>query len=226
MVQDRQERGTSGRVRFGLISAAVLSIVGLAACGTSSGVIVTRASANVSTVHNATFGNILVADGKALYTLQPSSMPCDAACTKIWPELVLPSGVTTATAGSGVDAASLGTMKSGNGVLQVTYSGQALFFFAQDGPGQVTGNVNDVWGKWSVAMAATSDTTPATSPTTSTTTSSTPAPAGARPTTATTRPPAAATVPQAPATTAPAPTTTSPPPTTTTTAGVGGGGGF
>ena len=222
MVQERKSRRTSGRLRLGFIAVAALAIGGLAACGTSSGAIVTMTSASVSTVHNATFGNILEADGKALYTLQPSSMPCDAACTKIWPELVLPSGVATATAGSGVDTAGLGTINRGKGVLQVTYSGQALFFFAQDGPGQVTGNVTDIWGTWSVAMAGAS----ATTPTSSTTTSSTPAPAGTRPATATTRPPAATTVPQAPATTAPAPTTTSPPPTTTTTAGVGGGGGF
>ena len=57
----------------------------------------------VSTTKNAKFGTILVS-GKTLYTLKASKTPCTATCLKIWPALVLPKGVTKATAGSGVSA--------------------------------------------------------------------------------------------------------------------------
>ena len=112
----------------------------------------------VSTTKTAKFGTILMS-GKTLYTLKPSSMACDAACLQVWPELVLPKGVTKAKAGSGVTASKLGTVKRSGGVLQVTYSGKALYWFSGDsGPGQVNGNVSDAWGKWSdvATKAATS----------------------------------------------------------------------
>jgi predicted lipoprotein with Yx(FWY)xxD motif len=103
----------------------------------------------VSVTKNATFGKILVS-GKTLYILkQPSSTACTSACVKIWPELVLPKGVKKATAGSGVKASKLGTIHRAGGALQVTYGGKPLYFFSIDsGPGMVTGNVTDTWGKW------------------------------------------------------------------------------
>ena len=62
----------------------------------------------VKTVKVAKFGKVL-ASGKTLYTLKPSSTPCTAACLKVWPELVLPKGVTKATAGSGVSSSKFGS---------------------------------------------------------------------------------------------------------------------
>jgi predicted lipoprotein with Yx(FWY)xxD motif len=106
----------------------------------------------VSTAKSSKYGTILVS-GKSLYTLKPSATACNAACVSIWPELVLPKGVTKAKAGSGVSASKLGTVKRSGGVLQVTYSGKALYFFSGDGAsGQVNGNVSDTWGKWSVVV--------------------------------------------------------------------------
>jgi predicted lipoprotein with Yx(FWY)xxD motif len=103
----------------------------------------------VSSTKTASLGKILVS-GKTLYTLKPSKTPCTAECLKFWPELLLPKGATSATAGPGVKAANLGTVKRSGGTLQVTYSGKPLYFFAGDtGPGQVNGNVTDQWGKWS-----------------------------------------------------------------------------
>ena len=74
----------------------------------------------------------------------------------IWPELVLPKGVTKATAGTGVNASKLGTVKRSGGVLQVTYGGKALYYFVGDsGPGQVTGNnLTDTWGTWFAVVTA------------------------------------------------------------------------
>ena len=88
-------------------------------------------------------------DGTTLYTLKPSQTACTAACHKVWPEVLLPKGVTKATAGPGVSAAKLGTVEVAGGALQVTYSGKALYWFAYDkAPGQVNGNVTDTWGTW------------------------------------------------------------------------------
>ena len=59
-------------------------------------------------------GTILVS-GKTVYTLKPSKTACSTACLKIWPALMLPKGVTKATAGKGVSASKLGTVKRSGG---------------------------------------------------------------------------------------------------------------
>ena len=41
----------------------------------------------VKTVTVGNFGKVL-ASGKTLYVLKPSSTPCTAACLKVWPPLV------------------------------------------------------------------------------------------------------------------------------------------
>ena len=102
----------------------------------------------ISTAHNAKLGTILVS-GNTLYTLKPSHTSCGVKCLKYWPEVLLPKGATKPTAGPGVNASKLGTMKRTGGALQVTYAGQALYWFSKDtAAGQVRGNVTDVWGKW------------------------------------------------------------------------------
>jgi len=108
----------------------------------------------VSTTKNAKYGTILVS-GNTVYTLKASKTACGAKCLKTWPELLLPKGVTSATAGPGVNAANLGTVKGQGGALQVTYGGKPLYWFSKDsGPGQVKGNVKDKWGAWSVVVTA------------------------------------------------------------------------
>jgi predicted lipoprotein with Yx(FWY)xxD motif len=136
------------------MAAAALAVGGISASAVAvgtAGAQTSRAAKTVvvSTVKNAKFGTILVS-GKTLYTLvKPSKVACTAACMKIWPELVLPKGVTKAKAGSGVSASKLGTIARSGGVLQVTYGGKPVYWFALDsGPGQVNGNVTDTWGKW------------------------------------------------------------------------------
>ena len=209
-------RAAPGRA-VALTALTGFAAVTLAACSTSGTPAASNkgpaASPMVVAVDVAQFGKILENDGKPLYTLAPSSTPCDPACTKIWPEFVLPTGVATAAAGAGVSASNLGTVNRGGGVLQVTYAGQPLYFFAQDQPGQVTGNITDVWGKWSDVVIA----SPAAAVATTTTTvapKATP-PAGTQST---------VTQPPAPTTQPPPPTTQPPAPTTTTTASGGGGG--
>jgi predicted lipoprotein with Yx(FWY)xxD motif len=105
----------------------------------------------VSTMKMSKFGTFLVS-GKTVYTLKASATPCAAKCLKAWPEVLLPKGAKSATAGSGVSASKLGTIKRTGG-LQVTYAGQPLYFFIKDkAPGQVNGIVKDTWGKWTIVV--------------------------------------------------------------------------
>lgn len=108
-------------------------------------------------------GTVLVngKDGRTLYLLtseQGGKLTCtdDNGCTKVWPDTELPSGVTAATAGAGVTASLLGTVKNARGDLYVTYSGYPLYEFAQDsGPGQAKGQgITSFGGTWYVVSAA------------------------------------------------------------------------
>jgi predicted lipoprotein with Yx(FWY)xxD motif len=149
MRHDAPYRNTSQRAPFGRWAGALLALGGLSglllaggAAGAASGVV-------VSSTSTPAHGTILVS-GKTVYTLKASKTPCTAQCLKIWPALMLPKGVTKATAGTGVSASKLGTVKRSGGALQVTYSGKPLYFFIGDAvAGQVNGNITDAWGKWS-----------------------------------------------------------------------------
>jgi predicted lipoprotein with Yx(FWY)xxD motif len=255
MEQTKQHRRTTHQVPYGRVAATAFVVGGLSVlvfAVNPAGATTSRTAKRVivATLNNGQFGKILVS-GKTLYTLKSSKTACTAQCTKIWPELVLPKGVTKAKAGSGVSASKLGTVKRKGDVRQVTYSGKALYWFSGDtGPGQVNGNVTDTWGKWSVVVTAkpahnsapassgvTTTPTPSSTPGISATNgnSTTPTTSPSKTTTVTTSPPKTATVttspPPATSTTSPPPTTTttpttSPPTTTTTAPGSGGGVGF
>jgi predicted lipoprotein with Yx(FWY)xxD motif len=165
----------------------------------------------ISTAKNSQFGTILVS-GTTLYTLKASTTPCAAQCLKIWPEVLLPKGMKKAKAGTGVNAAKLGTAKRAHGALQVTYAGKPLYWFSGDtAAGQVNGNITDIWGKWSVFVTAKlSSASP--SPVSPTPTS----PPPTTPPSHTTSPPPTSPPPTSPPPTSPPPTSappTSPPPT-------------
>ena len=150
MTQTRSDMKSHGSLKT-RIAVAFLVAGGLApsfgVTGASAALHSHATSSVISTFKSAKRGTILV-DGKTLYTLKPNATACTAACHKIWIPVLLPTGVTKATAGTGVSAAKLGTLKIAGG-LQVTYGGKALFWFFQDKSlGQVKGNVTDTWGKW------------------------------------------------------------------------------
>lgn len=134
------------RVAAALLIAGGLGVT-VGVSGASGAVHSHAKSVVISTLKSAKFGTILVS-GKTLYTLKPSKSSCTAKCQKFWIEVLLPKGVTSATAGAGVSAAKLGTTTGAGGALQVTYGGKALFWFSKDKVGKVTGNVTDTWGKW------------------------------------------------------------------------------
>ncbi len=217
---------TAALVVGGLISCIpVVNAAGAASTNKAKRVV-------VSTAENAKLGTILVT-GTTVYT--SSKGDCTGKCLKYWPEVLLPKGVTKATAGPGVSAAKLGTLRRAGGVLQVTYAGKALYRFSGDkAAGQVEGNgVKDKWGTWSVFVtaAATGTSAPAVSgpsaiPTTPPTAGTSRAPAASLPATTTPAgPPATAPTPVA-TTTPTVPTTTTIAPTTTTTAPSAGGDAF
>jgi predicted lipoprotein with Yx(FWY)xxD motif len=151
MKQNRQNRHSTHAVLLGGVTGTIvafgalgLAVVAADTAGAATGVV-------VSTSKTAKEGTFLVS-GKTLYTVKPSKTSCGANCLKIWPPLMLPAGVTTATAGAGVSAAKLGTVARGGG-LQVTYGGKPLYYFFKDtSAGKVTGNITDKWGKWSAVV--------------------------------------------------------------------------
>ena len=154
MKQGTQERTSTPKVAIGRMAGVVVALGGLSGLVLAEGTAGATSGVVVSTTKNSKLGTILVS-GKTVYTVKPSKTACTAQCLTIWPALVLPKGVTTATAGKGVSAAKLGTTTLSDGALQVTYSGKPLYWFSGDkSAGQVHGNLTDTWGKWSVVVTA------------------------------------------------------------------------
>jgi predicted lipoprotein with Yx(FWY)xxD motif len=130
-MKTQYSRSTTRRTAARSAAAGVTALLGVAASVVAPGVAGASTdhaakSVVVSTVKNSKFGTLLVS-GKTLYTLKASKTACSTACLKVWPELVLPKGVTKATAGSGASASKLGTISRSGGVLQVTYGGKPLY---------------------------------------------------------------------------------------------------
>jgi predicted lipoprotein with Yx(FWY)xxD motif len=135
---------------IGILSLASLML--LSACaksttssaGTGTGSPAQTGSTTISTTSVPGVGTVLVdAKGFVLYELKTEAsgkIMCTGSCASIWPPLLLPAGVTSATAGSGVVASKLGTIKRPDGGTQVTYDGLPLYLFTSDqSPGQATG---------------------------------------------------------------------------------------
>jgi len=97
----------------------------------------------------------IITDGKGftLYMYAPDhrgASQCYGFCAQQWPPLLLPHGVSQATAGPGVHKALLGTVRRSNGMLQATYNGWPLYLWQGDAaPGQATGQAYDM-GLWYV----------------------------------------------------------------------------
>ena len=152
-----QHRATARRVPVRRITAAAVAAFGLSAFVLAPEAAHASSHATktvvISTAKSSKFGTILVVNGHSLYTLKPNKIACSAKCLKIWPEVLLPKAQTKATAGTGISAAKLGTVKRAGGALQVTYGGKALYRFLKDtAAGQVKGVGTDTWGLWSVVV--------------------------------------------------------------------------
>jgi predicted lipoprotein with Yx(FWY)xxD motif/plastocyanin len=104
--------------------------------------------ATVMIAKNDKLGDILTDEkGMTLYLFTkdtPNTSNCYDQCAQNWPPL-LTSGAPVA--GTGADAALLGTTTRKDGAVQVTYNGWPVYYWAKDQkPGDTTGqNVGGVW---------------------------------------------------------------------------------
>jgi predicted lipoprotein with Yx(FWY)xxD motif len=156
----RRAASVVGAVGLAAAFAVLATVPAAATSAPRSASFLPHARAATTVVVKATkhgkLGTILeTSSGYTLYhfTLDTSKkLACIGGCTEAWPPLVLPKGVTHATAGSGVEQSLLGTRKRGT-ALQVTYKGLPLYRYAADtGPGQTNGE--GVGGTWFVVKAS------------------------------------------------------------------------
>lgn len=147
-------------LKRGLIGVAGLAVVG-AACGSSthsgtpagtnapssSGPATSAAAYTVSAQSVGGTGTVLVnGDGRTLYLLSSEKggkFTCTDAngCTKVWPPVELPSGVTKPLAGNGVNGSLLSEVRTSAGDLYVTYGGWPLYTFSGD---SASGSANGI----------------------------------------------------------------------------------
>ena len=116
----------------------------------------TKPSTMFSTAKVAGLGSVLVdGQGRTVYILTTgdhTNVPCmdSNGCTKVWPDLPLPSGTSAAKAGMGAKASLLGTKKLSDGETYPTYNGWLVYEYTGDsGPGQANGEgITSFGGTW------------------------------------------------------------------------------
>jgi len=101
--------------------------------------------------HNTTLKAFVLVSprGLTLYHMtaeKGKKIVCTGACTRFWPPLLIKKGGKP-TAGPGLNAKKLGTIRRPDGRYQVTYAGFALYTFSGDKrPGQAKGEgVEKIW---------------------------------------------------------------------------------
>ena len=97
------------------------------------------------------FGRVLFdANGQAVYVFEIDdrnrSNCTTAECVKAWPPVLTEK---QPSAGAGIEAELLGTIRRDDGKLQVTYNGRPLYFYEHERPGEIKcHNVNLHGGLW------------------------------------------------------------------------------
>jgi predicted lipoprotein with Yx(FWY)xxD motif len=151
-------------------ATAVAAAAVLAGCGGGSNNPTTSTSSPGSSAKPGTkfsiasvsgVGNVVVdGNGRTVYILTSgghTNVPCTDAsgCTKLWPDLPLPSGMSAATGGTGTKSSLLGTKKV-SGETYPTYNGWLMYEYSGDsGPGQANGQaIKSFGGTWYVLNAA------------------------------------------------------------------------
>jgi predicted lipoprotein with Yx(FWY)xxD motif len=134
---------TRSRFTTFLASAAVIPLAALPVATAASAAVkspATHGASGTASVAKSTvevrgtrLGKVLVdSQGRTLYLFKKDSggrSACAGACAKFWPPLRA-SGKPTA--GRGVSASKLGTIRRSDGKPQVTYKGHPLYTFLQD----------------------------------------------------------------------------------------------
>jgi predicted lipoprotein with Yx(FWY)xxD motif len=126
-------------------AAGVIGAFGTAASGHSARASVAKAKLQV---HSGKLGKFIIdAKGRTLYLFEKDKggkSACSGACAAAWPPY-LTSGKPAA--GSGVQAAKVGTTKRRDGTLQATYAGHPLYRFSGDSKaGQTAGEGSKAFG--------------------------------------------------------------------------------
>jgi predicted lipoprotein with Yx(FWY)xxD motif len=151
--------------RFAALPVTGLVAVALTGCGggskaptttTTGGAANPATSFSVASVSGV--GNVVVdGRGRTVYILTSAAkknVPCSDAsgCTGVWPDLPLPDGTSGATAGSGLGASLLGTMKLADGETYPTVNGYLVYEYTGDtGSGQANGQgIQSFGGTWYV----------------------------------------------------------------------------
>lgn len=140
-----------------VVTVAVLSAVALGGATASAAADpqVTDATRRATlTVRSTQYGRILFdGSGRVLYGFTrdrrggPST--CYGACVTAWPVYFAKGGMT---AGAGVKKSLMGTTRRRDGRLQITYNGRPLYYYVDDGVGEVKcQNVDEFGGLWLVA---------------------------------------------------------------------------
>ena len=160
------------RRRLLLGGLTVGAAAAVAACGSSSSTVsgssssapagASSAAVTVSAKNVPGIGTVLVnGQGQTLYLLtseKGGKITCTDAngCTKAWPETMLTSGTSGATASGGAQSSLLGTVKDASGNLEVTYNHWPLYTFSGDsGPGVAKGQgLASFGGTWYVLNTA------------------------------------------------------------------------
>jgi predicted lipoprotein with Yx(FWY)xxD motif len=94
------------------------------------------------------FGRVLFdANGQVVYIFENdrgNESNCTSAdCVRAWPPVLTEQ---EPSAGAGVDAGLLGTIRRADGTLQVTYNGRPLYFYEHEGPGEIRCHNVDLHG--------------------------------------------------------------------------------
>ena len=94
------------------------------------------------------FGRVLFdANGQVVYVFEidgPDQSNCTSdECVMAWPPVLTEE---QPTAGAGVDAGLLGTIRRDDGTLQVTYDERPLYFYEHEGPGEIKCHNVDLHG--------------------------------------------------------------------------------
>jgi predicted lipoprotein with Yx(FWY)xxD motif len=137
-------------------SSSTASSSSAAAAGATTTAAPTSPATMFSTSTISGVGDVVVDGlGRTVYVLtsdMKTNLPCDDAsgCTKFWPDLPFPDGVSSATAGTGIQQSLLSSKKLADGETYPTYNGWLMYEFVKDsGPGQANGvGVKSFGGTW------------------------------------------------------------------------------
>ena len=145
-------------------AAATLTLAACAKSATTGGGAQSSSAAafTLMTASVPGVGTVMVnGDGRTLYILSSEAggrLTCTDAngCTAVWPDTELPSGTTSGIAGTGAQASLLGSVKSADGKLYLTYGGFPLYTYVGDkGPGTAAGQgITSFGGTWTAVTAA------------------------------------------------------------------------